>query len=94
VVVAACEDSEVAVSAGSPVRADVSIGPNAIVGDSVYVGGGSFEGTVKEFTPGRSGRLVAGEGFARGLGLGLLREAGVLSVVRSAGPLKLGAAGC
>jgi hypothetical protein len=90
--VAACEDSEVAVGARSSVGADVSIGPNTIVGDGVYAGGGSFEGTVKEFTPGRSGRLVAREGFTRGLGLRLLREAVVLSGVRSAGPLKLG--GC
>jgi hypothetical protein len=28
-----------------------------------YAGGGSFDGTVKAFIPGRSGRLVAGEGL-------------------------------
>jgi hypothetical protein len=72
------------------------MGPEAAVGDGVYAGGGSFEGTVKAFMPGRSGRLVAGDGFLSGLvlGLGLLREAAVLSGARSAGPRKLGAAGC
>jgi len=39
------------------------------VGDGVYAGGGSLEGTVKAFIPGRSGRRVAGEGFVSGLGL-------------------------
>lgn len=73
----------------------MSVGPEAAFGDGVYAGGGSFEGTVNAFIPGRSGRLVAGEGFARGLGLGLLlRDDAVLSGARSAGPLKLGAAGC
>lgn len=38
----------------------------ASTGDGVYAGGGSFEGTVKAFMPGRSGRLVAGEGFWKG----------------------------
>ena len=49
-----------------------SVGPEAAFGEGVYAGGGSFEGTVNAFMPGRSGRLVAGEGFVRGLGL-LLR---------------------
>ena len=53
---------------------------------------------MKAFMPGRSGRLVAGEGLARGLGLGLLERAAeftprfwklVLRALRSAGPLKL-----
>lgn len=37
-----------------------SVGPDCTVGEGVYAGGGSFEGTVKAFMPGRSGRLVAG----------------------------------
>ena len=44
-------------------------GPVAAVGEGVYAGGGSFEGTVKAFIPGRSGLRVAGEGLVRGLGL-------------------------
>ena len=49
--------------------------------------------------PGRSGRLVAGDGLARGLGLELLERAGSFTprlrklefrLLRSAGPLKLG----
>lgn len=56
------------------------------MGDGVYAGGGSFDGTVNAFMPGRSerrlvdlrtqalaenlpGRLVAGDGLVRGLGL-------------------------
>lgn len=31
-----------------------SVGPEAMVGDGVYAGGGSFDGTVKAFMPGRS----------------------------------------
>ena len=66
------------------------------MGDGVYAGGGSLEGTVKASMPGLSGRLVAGEGFLRGfvLGLGLLRANVVSIETRSAGPRKLGAAGC
>lgn len=67
------------------------VGPDAAVGEGVYAGGGSLEGTVNAFMPGRSGRLVAGDGFARGLGL--LRGGSVLTGARSTGPLKLGAAG-
>lgn len=49
---------------------------------------------MKAFIPGLSGRLVAGDAFVSGFGLGLL----LLTVgdsafgVRSAGPLKVGAA--
>ena len=45
-----------------------SVGPDAAVGEAVYAGGGSFEGTVNAFMPGRSGRLVGGERFAKGNG--------------------------
>lgn len=81
------------------------VGPDAPVGDGVYAGGGSFEGTVKAFIPGRSGRLVAGDGLAKGLGLLFLEAAPVSRFLvlasspdreyglRSAGPLKLGVAG-
>jgi hypothetical protein len=57
---------------------------------------------VKAFMPGRSGRLVAGEGLVRGLGLGLLERAAeftprvwklVFRAARSAGPLKLWVSG-
>lgn len=71
-------------------------GPEAAVGDAVYAGGGSFDGTVNAFIPGLSGRLVAGDAFENGFGFGLgvlLRNVGLLGV-RSAGPLKLGAGGC
>jgi hypothetical protein len=51
----------------------VEVGPDAVAGDGVYAGGGSFEGTVNAFMPGRSGRLVGGEGVVRGLGLLSLR---------------------
>ena len=68
-------------------------GPDAAVGDGVYAGGGSLEGTVKAFMPGRSGRRVAGEGFVRGLGL--LRAPTSLGEngFRSAGPRNVGAVG-
>lgn len=33
------------------------IGPEAAVGEGVYAGGGSFDGTVKAFIPGRSFRI-------------------------------------
>lgn len=67
-----------------------SVGPVAVVGFSLYAGGGSFEGTVKAFMPGRSGRLVAGLGFAIGFGLVLLRG---FEGIRSAGPRKAGVVG-
>jgi hypothetical protein len=69
------------------------VGPDAAVGEGVYAGGGSFDGTVKAFIPGRSGRRVAGDGFVRGLGL--LRDASSLweSAFKSAGPRKVGVAG-
>ena len=41
----------------------------AAVGDSIYVGGGAFEGTVKAFIPRRSRRQVAVDRLVRGLGL-------------------------
>lgn len=44
------------------------MGPESAVGDGVYAGGGSFDGTVNAFMPGRSGRRVAGERFADRLG--------------------------
>ena len=69
------------------------VGPDAEVGDGVYAGGGSFDGTVKAFMPGRSGRRVAGDGLARGFGF--LRGASMVcnAAARSAGPLKLGVGG-
>ena len=45
-------------------------GPVGLTGDGEYAGGGSFDGTVKAFMPGLSGRRVAGEGFDSGFGLG------------------------
>ena len=68
-------------------------GPDAAVGDGVYAGGGSLDGTVKAFIPGRSGRRVAGDGLARGLGL--LREptSSGENGFRSAGPRKVGVVG-
>jgi hypothetical protein len=71
------------------------IGPLAAVGDGVYAGGGSLEGTVNAFIPGRSGLLVAGEGLESGFGLGLLldRVLACVSGVKSAGPLKEKVAG-
>lgn len=72
----------------------VIIGPVAAVGDGVYAGGGSLDGTVKAFIPGRSGRLVAGDGLESGFGLGLLERLSVCTFgVRSAGPLKENVAG-
>jgi hypothetical protein len=38
------------------------VGPEAVVGDGVYAGGGSFEGTVKAFMPGRS-RIMSAHSF-------------------------------
>ncbi len=69
------------------------VGPDAVVGEGVHAGGGSLDGTVKAFIPGRSGRRVAGDGFARGLGL--LREPTSLGEngFKSAGPRKVGVAG-
>ena len=71
---------------------DVSlrVGPDANVGDAVYAGGGSFEGTVKAFMPGRSGRRVAGEGLVRGQGLLLVASLVRNEAPRPAGPLRLG----
>jgi len=68
-------------------------GPDAAVGDGVYAGGGSLDGTVKAFIPGRSGRRVAGDGFVRGLGL--LRDPTSLGEkgFRSAGPRNVGVVG-
>ena len=45
------------------------VGPDAAVGEAVYAGGGSFEGTVKAFMPGLSGRLVGTIGLAMKKGL-------------------------
>lgn len=39
------------------------VGPEDVVGEAVYAGGGSLEGTVKAFIPGLSGRLVGPEGL-------------------------------
>ena len=61
------------VGAASPAIRFSTVGPDWAVGEGVYAGGGSFEGTVNAFIPGLSGRLVAGDGFASGLGL--LRDA-------------------
>lgn len=66
------------------------MGPVAVVGFSLYAGGGSFDGTVNAFMPGRSGRRVAGLGFAIGLGLVLLKG---FPGFRSAGPRKVGVVG-
>ena len=88
VIGAACPFEDVASSGGCW---GVSVEPVAAVGDGVYAGGGSFEGTVKAFMPGRSGRRVAGDGLVRGLGLlrgiSLLKEKGF----GSTGPLNAGA---
>jgi len=83
----------VASGTGSSEICVAKVWPDAAVGDGVYAGGGSFDGTVKAFMPGRSGRRVAGEGFVRGLGL--LREASSLRAkgFRSAGPRKVGLVG-
>lgn len=71
----------------------MNIRPVTAVGDGEYAGGGAFEGTVKAFIPGRSGRRVAGDGLVRGLrllrGISLLWGKGF----RSTGPLDLGAVG-
>jgi hypothetical protein len=69
------------------------VGPDAAVGEGVYAGGGSLDGTVKAFIPGRSGRRVAGDGFVRGLAL--LRDASSFGekAFKSAGPRKVGVAG-
>ncbi len=53
----------------------------AAVGDSEYIGGGWFEGTVKAFMPRRLGRRVAVNGLVRGLGL--LRS---VSLLKGKGP--------
>jgi hypothetical protein len=66
VIGAACLFEDVASSGGCW---GVNIGPVAAVGDSEYIGGGAFEGTVKAFMPGRLGRRVAVDGLVRGQGL-------------------------
>ena len=72
---AACPLEDVASSGGCW---GVNIGP--VVGHDEYAGGGWFEGTVKAFMPGRSGRRVAVDGLVRGLrllrGVSLLKEKG------------------
>lgn len=72
-----------------------SVGPDCTVGEGVYAGGGSFEGTVNAFIPGRSGRLVAGAWLAKGLGLLRDAESSLSDAPRpmSPGPLKVGVAG-
>lgn len=72
---------------------DGRIGPDADVGDGVYAGGGSLDGTVKAFMPGRSGRRVAGEGFESGLGLLLPMPPGCRVAGRSEGPKNVGVVG-
>jgi hypothetical protein len=47
-----------------------TVGPDAVVGEAVYAGGGSFDGTVKAFMPALSGRLV-GSAATNGLGEGI-----------------------
>jgi hypothetical protein len=76
-----------------PASSDVKDGPDADVGDGVYAGGGSLEGTVNAFIPGRSGRRVAGEGFVSGLGLLLPIPPGCNVEGISEGPRNDGVAG-
>jgi hypothetical protein len=71
----------------------VTVGPVAAVGCAVYAGGGSFDGVVKAFIPGRSGRLVAGEGLVRGLGLLRGMSLDCEKGFKSAGPLNVGVVG-
>lgn len=56
------------------------------MGEGVYAGGGSLDGTVKAFIPGRSGRLVAGAGLASTGDAGLEDRgqagSGILDVLR------------
>ena len=68
----------------------VNIRPIAAVGDSIYAGGGAFEGTVKAFIPRRSRRRVAVDRLVRGLGL--LRSVSLLKgkEFRSTRPLNTG----
>ena len=84
---AACPFEDVASSGGCW---GVNIGPVAAVGDGEYAGGGAFEGTVKAFMPGRSGRRVAVDGLVRGQGL--LRGVSLLKgkEFRSTGPPNAG----
>jgi hypothetical protein len=82
-------------SEGRMVGGTTRVGPVAVVGEGVYAGGGSFEGTVKAFIPGRSGRLVAGDGFEKGFRLELLLRSaalikGLREPPRSAGPRDVG----
>lgn len=76
-----------------PASSDVRVGPDAEVGDGVYAGGGSLDGTVNAFIPGRSGRRVAGEGFVSGLGLLLPIPPGCNVEGISEGPRNEGVAG-
>ena len=72
-------DGKAAGSSEDCVGGGMNVGPEEAVGEAVYAGGGSLEGTVKAFMPGLSGRLVGPEG-PEGLlsGLGLLRGAMLL----------------
>jgi len=92
-VVDGLEDVAGDVAEGVYAGAAESVGPDAAVGVGSYAGGGSFDGTVKAFMPGLSGRLVGGLGFVRGLGL--LRGISLVwaAAASSAGPLKLDVAG-
>jgi hypothetical protein len=85
-------DGDGGVSSSDGAAAGARVGPDAAVGDAVYAGGGSFEGTVNAFIPGRSGRLVAGDGLVSGLGF--LPGMSPVFMLKSTGPLKLGVAGC
>jgi hypothetical protein len=76
-------------SASSVIRIEggaTRVVPVAVVEEGVYAGGGSLEGTVKAFMPGRSGRLVAGEGFVSGLGLLRACSLSRSPILSSAGP--------
>lgn len=61
---------ELAFAAGVAVGRFTNDGAETSTGDGEYAGGGSFDGTVNAFMPGLSGRLVAGDGFESGFGLG------------------------
>lgn len=91
-VLAGVYDGDGDVSSSEGATAGASVGPEAAVGEGVYAGGGSFDGTVKAFIPARSGRLVAGDGLVRGLGL--LPGISPVFMDRSTGPRKLGVAAC
>lgn len=61
----------------------------------MYAGGGSLDGTVNAFMPGRSGRLVAAEGLVRGFEFLLADDWPIERGKgrKSTGPLKVGDAG-